>query len=217
MFRGILHRLRMKTILSLFDYTGNWSRPYKDAGYNVIQHDIKLGIDVFSDTIPAAIADSIEGNQIHGILAAVPCTDFAASGARWWAGKEFMPAEYEGDDVQFDSTVDMSVGFVVSVLFLVELFHPVWWVIENPVGRMHALVPEIGSPRMYFNPTDFGHPYTKRTALYGDFNTNLQKEYALNLFGSEMWSKYGVKSERTKAARSVTPTGFARAFFNANP
>ena len=207
----------MKTILSLFDYTGNWSRPYKDAGYNVIQHDIKLGVDIFTDTIPAAIQDSVDGRNVHGILAAVPCTDFAGSGARWWNDKETMPANYDSRDVVFESTVDMSIGFVLSVLFLVELFNPSWWVIENPIGRMHKLVPEVGEPLMYFNPTDFGHPYTKRTALYGKFNTNLHKQYALNLFGSEMWSKYGGKSEKTKAARSVTPIGFANAFFKANP
>ena len=33
----------MKTILSLFDYTGNWSEPYRQAGYNVIQQDLKHG------------------------------------------------------------------------------------------------------------------------------------------------------------------------------
>jgi hypothetical protein len=206
----------MQTILSLFDYTGNWSKPYVDNGYNVIRHDIKLGQDIFEDTIPAAIFDSVDGMKVHGILAAVPCTDFAGSGARWWKGKEIMSAEYTGTDVEFESSVEMSIGFVLAVLFLVELFDPSWWVIENPVGRMHKLVPEVGKPLMYFNPTDFGHPYTKRTALYGKFNTKLQKQYALNLFGSEMWSKYGGKSDATKAARSITPLGFAQAFYKAN-
>jgi len=67
----------------------------------------------------------------------------------------------------------MSCAFVYAVLFIVELFNPKWWVIENPVGRLHKLVPEVGKPKMYFNPTDFGHPYTKKTALYGEFNTSL--------------------------------------------
>jgi len=53
----------MKTILSLFDYSGNWSFFYKKAGYNVIRQDIKLGQDIFSDTIPTAIADSIVGRK----------------------------------------------------------------------------------------------------------------------------------------------------------
>lgn len=37
-----------KTILSLFDYSGHWSKPYKDAGYDVYQCDIKLGIDILT-------------------------------------------------------------------------------------------------------------------------------------------------------------------------
>jgi hypothetical protein len=31
-----------------------------------------------------------------------------------------------------------------------------------------------------------------------------------------MWRCYGGKSERTKTARSTTPMGFARAFFEVN-
>ena len=42
----------MKTILSLFDASGNWSAPYRRAGYRVIQRDIQLGQDIFEDTIP---------------------------------------------------------------------------------------------------------------------------------------------------------------------
>lgn len=208
----------MKTLISLFDYTGNWSRPYKEAGWNVIRHDIKLGQDIFSDTVPAAVEDSVEfGPYADGIIAALPCTDFAGSGARWWEEKDAAPGPWH-KDVPFDSLTDVSVTMAHCVLLVVDLLLKPegFWTVENPVGRLHRLVPEMGKPKMYFNPTDFGHPYTKRTALYGNFNTNLQKTFALNLFGSEMWARYGGKSERTKAARSVTPEGFARAFFEAN-
>lgn len=204
-----------KTIVSLFDHTGNWCYYYKKHGYDVIQHDLKTGQDIFAHTIPAAIDDHVEKNYIHGLLAAVPCTDFAASGARWWKQKETQAVDYEGP-VSFDNTVEMSVFMALAVLFVVELLKPKWWCIENPVGRLHKLVPEVGKPRMYFNPHDFGHPYSKKTALYGDFNTNLTPTPVLNLFGSEMWAKYGGKSEKTKAIRSVTPLGFAKAFFEAN-
>lgn len=204
-----------RTILSVFDASGNWSEPYRRAGYNVIRHDLKLGWDIFTDTLPAAIADSIEGKRVHGILAAIPCTNFAVSGAKWFKEKEQKPANHP--ELDFKNTVEMSVFMALGVLFLVELFNPQWWVAENPIGRLHNLVPEIGKPTMYFQPSDFGHPYTKRTALYGNFNTNLPKTPVLPLFGSEMWSKYGGSSERTKAMRSVTPKGFAEAFFKANP
>jgi hypothetical protein len=37
----------MKNLLiSLFDHSGNASRPYKEAGWKVIQVDIKNGIDI---------------------------------------------------------------------------------------------------------------------------------------------------------------------------
>ena len=35
-----------RTILSLFDYSGNWSLPYEEAGANVVRIDLKHGVDV---------------------------------------------------------------------------------------------------------------------------------------------------------------------------
>jgi len=69
---------------------------------------------------------------------------------------------------------------------------------------------------MYFDPCDFGDPYTKKTALYGNFNTHLKRTPVKPVEGSKMHRLYGGKSEKTKAARSITPEGFARAFFEAN-
>jgi hypothetical protein len=204
------------TLLSLFDYSGNWAAPYVNAGWNVIRQDIKHGQDIFEDTIPSIIEASVDGVKIHGILSAVPCTDFANSGARWFAAKETQPAAYNGKELSFSNTVEMSVGMALATLFIVELLKPVFWCIENPIGRINSLVPEIGKPLMYFNPCDFGDPYTKRTALYGNFNTSLELNPVLPLYGSMMHSQYGGKSEKTKTARSMTPKGFAQAFFKAN-
>jgi hypothetical protein len=205
-----------KIILSLFDYSGAWSEPYKSAGYTVLKRDLKTGNDIFTDTIPEAIAWSVDGLQIYGLLAAVPCTDFASSGARWWKDKDSAPSDYSSKSVKWDNRLEEAEALVLSTLFIIELLKPKFWVIENPIGRIQRIVPEIGPPRMYFDPCDFGELYTKKTALYGNFNTNLEYNNALPLFGSEMWSKYGGKSERTKEARSRTPGGFARAFYNAN-
>jgi len=38
--------LQQRTIISLCDFSGNWSKPYRDAGYNVVQVDLKHGNDV---------------------------------------------------------------------------------------------------------------------------------------------------------------------------
>ena len=61
-----------KLILDLCGGTGSWSKPYKDAGYDVRvvtlpEHDVRL-------------YQPPQG--VYGILAAPPCTHLAGSGAR---------------------------------------------------------------------------------------------------------------------------------------
>lgn len=206
----------MKTILSLFDYSGSWSKPYKDYGYNVITIDIKRGEDIF-ELLPLAIEDHLEGNSVYGLLADPPCTDFASSGARHFKAKEIQPSSYNNPrTLQFNNTIEHSIFMVLSVLFLVELLRPVFWAMENPVGTLNTHIPELKKyGPWYFQPCDFGDPYTKKTGLWGVFNKP-SGQMALNLFGSEMWSKYGGKSDRTKELRSITPGGFSKAFFEAN-
>ena len=82
----------MKLILSLCDFPGNWSRPYchrawrDNTDYLVKRVDIKKGEDVTN--LPF-----IKGHKVHGIIAQPPCTEFAASGARWWANKQATSPE----------------------------------------------------------------------------------------------------------------------------
>ena len=71
-----------KIILSLFDYTGNWSQHFEND-YEVIKIDIKNGIDILSWDYK-----KIKKENIKGILAAIQCTDYAVSGARWFKEKD---------------------------------------------------------------------------------------------------------------------------------
>jgi len=180
----------MMTILSLCDHSGAWSQPYRDAGYDVVQVDIKRGQDVrLFGALPF---------PVRGVLAAPPCTHFASSGARWWAGKG-QSAIFEG------------LSVVDACLRIIAIHKPQWWALENPVGR---LVTWLGKPRMAFDPADYGDPYTKRTLLWGDFTPPLMAKVAATE-GSKMHLL--PPSPERSALRSVTPAGFARAFFEANP
>lgn len=202
----------MKTLLSLFDYSGQWAKPFTDKGWNVILWDIKHesnSFDTHSNILDAStdyfyeyIFDNF--GTIDGIIAAVPCTDFAVSGARWFKQKDE------------NGSTAKSIELVYQTLRIIDLCQPDFWCIENPISRIHTLVPELGNPTMYFNPCDFGEPYTKKTALYGEFNTDLKKNPVPPTLGSLMHTAYGGKSERTKELRSVTPEGFAKAFCEAN-
>lgn len=202
----------MRTLLSLYDYTGNWALPFDENGWNVILWDIKHDCNFFDTFCDIMDADAdyfyefIFDNfgTIDAVIVAQPCTDFAVSGAKWFEKKDGNGA------------TDFSIKLVYQTLKIIDLIQPSFWALENPISRIHNLVPALGKPRMYFDPCDFGDPYTKKTALYGQFNTNLKKNKVFPYQGSKMHKKYGGKSEKTKAARSVTPMGFAYAFYEAN-
>lgn len=207
-----------KTILSLFDHSGVWSKPYEDAGYNVIRADIQDGVDVFEvmDDVMSQVREGQEEGvkvTVYGVLAAPPCTDFSSSGAHAWKRKEGQPADYDNrHTLEFSNTVEHSVAMVLATLEIIAQLEPEgFWSLENPVGRINKLVPELGDP-WYFQPCDFGDPYTKKTGLYGKFNKPV-KTPVLPIFGSMITNKL---SSKQKNERSKTPEGFARAFFESN-
>jgi hypothetical protein len=180
----------MLAVLSLCDFTGTWSAPYEAAGYDVRRVDIRRGEDV---RLFKALS-----HPVRGILAAPPCTHFAASGARWWADK--------GQDAILEG-----LAVVDACLRIVAVHRPLWWVLENPVGRLRDY---LGEPAMAFDPSDYGDPYTKRTLLWGQFAKPMKCPVEATE-GSKM-HRLSPSPERA-ALRSVTPEGFARAFFDANP
>ncbi|MBI1261293.1 MAG: DNA cytosine methyltransferase [Rhizobiales bacterium] len=196
-----------KLIVSLCDYSGHWSQPYRDAGYEVIQVDLKLGQD-------ARLFKKVS-RPVHGILCAPVCTAFSGAGAKHWAAKEA-----EGNTQLLDG-----LALVDACIRIVHVHKPVFWVLENPVGRLRDW---LGQSVFTFNPYEYAgwvndpdESYTKRTCLWGDFNEPEKKPLLApdgkSIHGSKMWSKYGGSSDRTKEMRSMTPRGFAHAFFAANP
>ena len=180
-------------ILDLCGGTGAWSRPYADAGYDVV--NVTLPLDV-RDYKQAA------GDTVHGILAAPPCTEFAVSGARWWKDKPaYLLAE--------------ALEIVDACLDIIGSCRPKWWALENPIGRLRRLRPDrLGDPALIFNPCDYGDPWTKKTLLWGKY-TQPERTPVLPSEGSKI-HRYPPGPERAKL-RSITPPGFARAFFEANP
>ena len=204
-----------KTILSLFDYSGTWSQPYADAGYDVICLDKQIeGIDV-SDFCVEYLAEELELPPfVYGIIASVPCTEIACSGARWFAEKD--------QDGRTDKAIDLVEKTLATVEYYsgdcgdeeTEEFGLKFWAIENPVGRMHRLVPVMENfGPWYFQPCDYGDPYTKKTGLWGEFNRNLKLNPVEPTLGSKMHN-IPPGPERQKS-RSKTPEGFAQAFFEA--
>lgn len=181
-------------ILSLCDYSGAWSEPYRLAGYDVRRVDLQHGQDV-------RLIEHID-EPVHGILAAPPCDHFALSGARWWESKG-EPAILDG------------LAVVDACLRAVAIHRPEFWALENPVGRLRRW---LGPPAWSFDPCDFGDPYIKRTHLWGHFTPPypLVSVQARSPVAPTLGSKMHTMV-RDKTRRSQTPAGFAQAFFEANP
>lgn len=180
-----------RIILDLCGGTGSWSAPYAQAGYDVRlvtlpDHDVR------QYSWPP---------NVHGILAAPPCTEFASSGARWWASKQ-------------PHLLTEAIEIVRACLWIIEQAKPHWWALENPVGRIARCVPELGKPAFSFNPCDFGDPWTKQTLLWGRFNPPIKKPVQ-PLAKSPI--HYMPPSPDRQRLRSITPPGFAKAFQEANP
>ena len=154
------------------------------------------GYDVRLLTLPDDVRLVHYLGPVHGILAAPPCTVFANSGARWPRTQAQM--------LEGLSIVDACLRFVV-------MCRPQWWALENPVGKLRRW---LGPPALLFNPCDYGDPYLKKTLLWGQFIPPKQSPVK-PIAKSPI--HYMPPSPERAARRSVTPAGFAQAFFKANP
>lgn len=176
-----------KIILDVYGGTKAWSKHYEENGYDVRVITLP-GYDVRLFCPP---------KDVYGILIAPPCTDLAGSGARWWKAK--------GQSALFGALALTDAG-----LRMVAICEPHFWCLENPVGR---LAHYLGKPKMYFNPCDYGDPWTKKTCLWGNFNIP-KKNPVIPEKRSRIWTM--PPSPDRQALRSITPPGFARAFYEAN-
>jgi hypothetical protein len=201
-----------------FEFSRRFAAEFEKVGIEPVCVDLRLGSDIF--TWQECRHEDAIGNCY--IIAHPPCTEFAGSGATWWAQKAEKSPE----------KLEMAVRLVYRTLHLVSYFKPLSWFIENPVGRIEACVPELYSLKKWcFHPYRFAEyaddptkdAYTKKTCLWGDFiipkaspiqpvkapNGEHSMDYCLGITNAVSWS------DRAEL-RSLTPQGFARAWVAAN-
>ncbi len=192
-----------KIILDLCGGTGSWSKPYKDAGYDVRLITLP-DYDVRTYEPPA---------DVYGILVAPPCTHFSIACNRLWAEKD-----------RDGRTID-GLSIFIACLMIISRTQPVFWALENPVGRAKQF---LVNPDYKFVPCDFGWPTKKKTYLWGNFNTLLEKSpyigrmyrvEEIDYLAKELFANRDIQqTDHTcrAAIRSITPPGFAQAFYKAN-
>jgi hypothetical protein len=202
-----------KLLISLFDISGVWSVPYLRNGYHVIRIDIKDGIDLMKWNY--RLIDMKRYSEVR-ILIAQPCTCYALSGNRH---KKARMKNGEFDAAQkLVKRVEKIVSYFNSTGKLKT------WALENPATDIHTHNKWLGLPVLKFNPCDFAgyskdiesNRYNKQTWIFGSFIVPAKKRVEPIYKENPGWKKLGGKSERTKELRSVTPDGFAEAFYKFN-
>lgn len=179
-----------RLILDLCAGSGSWSEPYKRAGY-----------DVRRVTLPAAdVRTYVPPANVWGVLAAPPCEEFSLA--------------KNGHDRDFVRGLET----VAACIRIITTARPRWWTLENPVGLLSRW---LGRPAFVFDPCDFGDPWSKRTALWGEFAAPAKGPFVRPIDGGGplcvVCSPDAPAVCRLASHRAVTPPGFARAFFEANP
>jgi len=192
-------------ILDLCGGTGAWSEPYRQAGYDVRlitspEEDVRL---------------YKPPRNVHGVLAAPPCTMFAIVGMRW---------------KRTDDQIREGLSVVAACLRIIYACKPDWWALENPVG---TLIRYIGKWLYTFQPYEYGDPWTKRTCIWGEHTQPVK--LPVESLGQWMGGadQHGIvdhpeylppdsvhklpPSFNRATLRSLTPPGFAKAFYGSNP
>jgi len=201
-----------KIILDLCGGTGSWSKPYKDAGY-----DVRL------ITLPEYdVCDYIPPESVYGILAAPPCTMFSFARTR---GNITPRNLREGME-----TVTACLRIIWECQYRLDNQYSQkstlkFWSLENPNGHLKYF---LGKPAFEFDPYEFGDIYSKKTHLWGWFNNPIKtngkesktidkKLDALSMKEIKSIGDNIFRDRKTRQElRSITPLGFAKAFMEAN-
>jgi hypothetical protein len=191
-----------KIILDLCGGTGAWSKPYADNGY-----------DVRVITLPEYDIRTYElpKEPIYGILAAPPCTMFSIVRTTAKRPRDFR----EGLEI-----VEACERIIRAVMLQRKLK---FWAMENPRGYLQQF---IGRPYFEFDPTEFGDRHNKRTQIWGYFKKPIKTQtyvktisHAISNAAFEELPPDYIRDPNMRMdaiKRSITPAGFAKAFYEAN-
>lgn len=198
-----------KIILDLCGGTGSWSKPYKDAGY-----DVRL------ITLPDHdVLTYVPPSNVYGVLAAPPCTEFSVAKAN-------NPRDFAGGMEIVEACL--------RIIWKCRVEYPLkFWALENPRGFLRQF---IGKPPYTFEQWQYGANQSKPTDLWGYYKIprstitekppDMMYRFANGSLNGKDWkhpkcppeyAEYVKQFKDQRAAlRAITPPGFAKAFFEAN-
>ena len=210
-----------KIILDLCGGTGAWSKPYKEAGYevkvitlpdydilNIRNNNLDNLLKIMKNKDNGFEWELIPYEKIYGILCAPPCTMFSL--ARQTAK---TPRSFE---------IGMEIVIkCLDIIWKIRLKHQLkFWALENPRGYLRQF---LGKSYFEFEQWEFGDNGIKPTDLWGYFNL---PQKIVSVKPDTLYGNYKKKATTQmnicisgltrKESRAVTPENFAQAFYKAN-
>lgn len=164
-------------VISLCDYTGVATQPWRDAGYLTIHIDPQRDNNGTILEMMTKIRVAILTGKVAFVMGFPPCTDVAVSGAAHFASKG-----------EKDKHFQAKAALVAEQCRMIGEMAGCPWFFENPVSVFSSI---FGKPNYSFHPYEFGgylpeddeHPlwpeyikprdaYPKKTCLWtgGDLN-----------------------------------------------
>jgi len=209
---------KTKTILHLCADIGSDSKPYADAGYNVIRVGKDIGVENYTPP-----------DNVYGIIANPPCTMF--SFARTNAKKQ---RDLNEGMFLVKECLRIIWGCQYRIVSDQAKYTRLkFWVLENPFFGL--LKNFIGKPSLVFDPWEYGDNYQKRTALWGNFKepkknplpmsaeakTKAKTNSFIHTRKFDMMLSKDIHPEAfgvldRQARRSICSAKFAQAFYEAN-
>lgn len=194
-----------KIILHLCAKEGSDSKPYRDAGYDVRIIGEDIGVENYHPP-----------ENVYGIIANPPCTMFSI--ARTTAKtprdlREGMRLVKECLRIIWECQSRIEKGRRIKPLK--------FWAIENPATGLLKWF--LGRPAFEYCQSEYGTPWTKRTAIWGDFNFPKRPLLATQVptgssrTGKKWFCTAGTEPKVRSQERSTCPINFALAFYEANP
>ncbi len=193
-----------KTILHLCADIGSDSKPYTDAGYNVILIGKDIGVENYHPP-----------KNVYGVIANPPCTMFSIARSK---------AKTPRDMVEGMKLVKECLRIIWECQYQMindRVPHKLsFWAIENPATGY--LKHYLGIPTFKYCHSEYDAKFTKKTALWGYFN--IPKKPVLDKpitkkpsYGGDYGgAPFSLRFSGDGGGKAICPPLFAKAFFEVN-